>query len=131
MSIDPGEVSGLPALLDIGPLRLAGELRFNPAVYWATCHIPVGRVAAYGDVAAIIGAPRAARQVGYALAALSPDPKDFFGQTVPWWRVIRADGSIALQGDPGRGPLQAALLRGEGVVVVDMRVDMGIHRWRR
>jgi methylated-DNA-protein-cysteine methyltransferase-like protein len=121
----------LPELLDIGPLRLAGELRFNPSVYWATLHVPVGKVVSYGDVAAIIGAPRAARQVGYALAALSPDPADFFGQRVPWWRVIRGDGSIALQGDPGRGPLQATLLRADGVVVSDMRVDMGTFRWRR
>jgi methylated-DNA-protein-cysteine methyltransferase-like protein len=43
---------------------------------------------------------------------------------LPWHRIIRADGSIALEG-PGR-ELQIALLRAEGVTVSKSgRVDMG------
>ncbi len=96
---------------------------FRAAVYSAVRLIPVGRVLGYGHVAVLLGRPRAARQVGYALAALEP------GTDVPWWRVIRSDGSIALQGDPGRGPLQAELLLEEGVEVRQWRVDMARFRW--
>lgn len=45
--------------------------------------IPPGRVMAYGDVAAAIGS-RAARGVGQVMA--------YYGEGLPWWRVIRASG---------------------------------------
>lgn len=113
----------LPPLDALGDAIDAGELGFRAAVWAAVCHIPAGRVLGYGHVAALLQRPRAARQVGYALAALPP------GADVPWWRVLRSDGSIALQGDPARGPLQARLLADEGVVVAQHRVDMGRFRW--
>lgn len=96
---------------------------FRRAVSAAVARIPPGRVLGYGMVAALLGSPRAARQVGYALAALPPDTE------VPWWRVLRSDGSIALQGDPDRGPRQAERLQAEGVEVVDWRVDMARWCW--
>lgn len=98
-------------------------LGFRAAVYAAVCCIPHGRVLGYGQVAAMLGSPRGARQVGFALAALPPD------STVPWWRVIRTDGTLALQGDPARGPRQAAELGREGVEVVDWRVEMARFGW--
>lgn len=100
-----------------------GELGFRAGVWAAVCHIPAGQVLGYGHVSALLGRPRAARQVGYALAALPP------GADVPWWRVLRSSGSIAMQGDPARGPLQRQLLVDEGVEVMDDRVDMGRFRW--
>lgn len=101
-----------------------GEDRgFRARVYAVVSGIPHGRVLGYGHVAAALGTPRAARQVGYALAALEP------GTGVPWWRVIRSNGTLALQGDPARGPLQERLLREEGVVVADYKVDMNRFRW--
>lgn len=96
---------------------------FRAAVYDAVRRIPVGRVLGYGHVAAVIGRPRMGRHVGWALAALDPD------LDVPWWRVIRSDGTIAMQGDPSRGPVQVALLREEGVVVERDRVNMRQFRW--
>ena len=96
---------------------------FRQQVYAVVREIPVGRVLGYAHVAALIGRPRVPRQVGYALSAI-PE-----GSDVPWWRVIRADGSVAMQGDPSRGPLQIALLRAEGVQVDDARVDMKKYRW--
>lgn len=113
-----------PSLVDIAEALADGDVGFRMAVYAAVRHIPAGAVAGYGHVAAALGSPRAARQVGYALAALPPETD------VPWWRVIRSDGSIALQGDPNRGPLQAAMLRQEGVHIHDHRVDMARFRWR-
>ena len=85
----------------------------------------------YGHVAALLRSPRAARQIGYALAALAveradPDADD----CVPWWRVIRSDGSIARKGDPGRALLQISLLEYEGVVFTEDHVDMERAQWR-
>lgn len=106
-----------------------GGLGFRAAVWEATRCIPRGKVLNYGGLAALLGRPRAARQVGYALAALRPE--DAHGpEAVPWWRVLRKDGSIALQGSPERGERQAALLREDGVAVLDHRVDMSEVAWR-
>ena len=85
--------------------------------------IPAGNVMSYGDVAKAIGMPRHARHVGYALSSLEPQT------TVPWWRVIRTDGSIAMQGDMVRGPKQVALLKSESVSFKGQKVDMRRHRW--
>lgn len=49
--------------------------------------IPPGHVMAYGDVAAAIGS-RAARGVGQVMA--------YYGENLPWWRVIRASGQPPL-----------------------------------
>ena len=67
--------------------------------------IPPGFVRTYGDVSP--GSPR------YAGTVLRTTTED-----VPWWRVVRADGSLA------KGARQAALLREEGVVVRRNRVDI-------
>ena len=102
---------------------------FHERVYAIVRRIPRGRVLAYGDVAAAIGAARAARQVGWALAALGPGGEDRAGLPVPWQRVILGSGHIAFRGDPVRGPLQRSLLEEEGVVFVGDRVPMDRFRW--
>lgn len=85
--------------------------------------VPPGRVMGYGHVGAVLGSPRLARQVGWALASLPADT------TVPWHRVLRSSGRVALQGDPGRGLLQRALLEQEGVVFEGDAVPMGTYGW--
>jgi methylated-DNA-protein-cysteine methyltransferase related protein len=72
--------------------------------------IPPGFVRAYGDVS-----PGAPRRAGAALHACE-DP------TVPWHRVVRADGSLA------KGARQRALLEAEGVPFRNDRVDMSVAR---
>ena len=68
--------------------------------------IPEGKVAAYGDIT-----PGAPRHAGRVLSeSLEPD--------VPWWRVVRADGTLA------KGRRQKGLLRAEGVRFKGDRVDM-------
>ena len=104
-------------------LGVLPEMGFRQRVYTVVAAIPFGTVLGYGQVGAILGSPRLARQVGFALAALEP------GTRVPWWRVIRTDGTIALQGDPMRGPEQARLLRQEGIEVDGFAVDMRRWRW--
>jgi methylated-DNA-protein-cysteine methyltransferase-like protein len=79
--------------------------------------IPKGRVSSYRDVALAAGLPNGARQTVRVLHSLS---EKF---DLPWHRVIRSDGSLALEGE-GR-ELQMHLLRSEGVeVTVSGHVDM-------
>ena len=85
-------------------------MSFRERVYAVVEQVPAGRVMGYGHVGAVLGSPRLARQVGWALASL---PRD---TPVPWHRVLRSSGRLALQGDPARGLLQRALLEEEGVL---------------
>jgi alkylated DNA nucleotide flippase Atl1 len=71
---------------------------------------PPGFVRAYGDVSP--GAPRFAGTVLFAC----DDP------SVPWWRIVRADGSLA------KGDRQRSLLEAEGVPFRGGRVDMRVAR---
>jgi len=92
--------------------------------------VPAGTVVSYGQVAALLSSPRAARQVGYAMAGLPADTD------VPWHRVIRSSGGLAFEGDVSRALLQRALLRAEGVTFTGgdapdaWRVDLAAHGWR-
>ncbi len=78
--------------------------------------IPAGRVMTYGDVAEYVGS-RAPRLVGRVLA------ND--GGTVPWHRVLRADGTCA---DHLRDEQRQRLIA-EGVRFADGRVDLRAYRW--
>jgi methylated-DNA-protein-cysteine methyltransferase-like protein len=94
-------------------------------IYAVVARIPRGRVANYGQVAALAGLPRQARQVGYALRVLPPDTE------VPWHRVVNAQGKISPRGDAlGHEDLQAALLRREGVRLVDGVIPLDRFQWR-
>jgi len=77
-------------------------------IYAVVRQIPPGRVATYGQIAAIVGGC-SARMVGYALAALP------FGRDVPWQRVINRQGKISLRGGGIGSALQRQLLEAEGV----------------
>jgi methylated-DNA-protein-cysteine methyltransferase related protein len=80
-------------------------------VYAIVRLIPRGTVATYGQIAHLAGMPRAARQVGRALATL-----DGAAEPVPWHRVVNAQGTISRRVDPaGHETLQRALLESEGV----------------
>ena len=83
--------------------------------------IPSGRVASYGHVALAAGLPGRARFVGRVLRELGSDHR------LPWWRVLRADGSLA---ELGGGARQRGRLEAEGVRFDQRgRVRMGDHRW--
>jgi len=85
--------------------------RFHRLVYQVVRRIPRGKVATYGQVAAILGQPRAARAVGQALRML-PRPS---AHIVPWQRVINAAGRISFRGDVLRPELQREILEREGI----------------
>jgi methylated-DNA-protein-cysteine methyltransferase-like protein len=99
--------------------------KFARAVYALVRQVPHGRVVTYGQVAAILGHPRAARAVGTALANL-PEP---LVRLVPWQRVINAAGGISCRGDVHRPDQQREMLEMEGVPVRGGRVDLGRYRW--
>lgn len=82
---------------------------FRERVLALVAQIPAGQVATYGQIAALAGSPRAARQVGGVLSALPPD------LSVPWQRVINRQGSLSTW-RKGCGELQQALLLAEGIV---------------
>ena len=92
---------------------------FNEQVYALVAQIPRGSVISYGTIARILGKPRGAREVGWAMRNC-PD-------SLPWQRVVMKDGSISggLFADERR-----ALLEGEGVSFHDDgRVNMQRHAW--
>ncbi|MDR3342054.1 MAG: MGMT family protein [Treponema sp.] len=85
--------------------------------------VPYGRVASYRDIGLVAGLANGARQVARVLHSLSRS------QQLPWHRIIRANGHIALLEGNGR-ELQIALLRSEGVKVSARGVvDYGRYAW--
>lgn len=93
-------------------------------IYAVVEKIPEGRVATYGQVAALAGLGRAARQVGYALHSL-PD-----GSELPWHRVINSRGEVSPRAMPGWDGYQRHLLEEEGVAFDERgRVDLERFRW--
>jgi methylated-DNA-protein-cysteine methyltransferase-like protein len=84
--------------------------------------IPKGKVTCYRDIAAKAGLPNGARQVVRVLHSLSEK------HNLPWYRILRADGSIALEGEGAE--LQADLLHKEGVKVsAEKKVDFEKYGW--
>lgn len=85
--------------------------------------IPYGRVCTYGQIAAMAGSPRGARQVVRILHTKSGT------EGLPWHRVINSRGKISLY--PGEGyEEQRVLLESEGVVFdQNGRVDFGLYLW--
>lgn len=101
------------------------SLDFGGAVLAVVDGIPPGQVMTYGDVAAELGS-RGARAVGRVMATE--------GSSVPWWRVVRADGhppagheAEALEHYRAEGtPLR---WRGDARGPLDYRLDLADARW--
>lgn len=82
------------------------SVSFFSRIYTLVRRIPRGKVATYGQIAHALGAPHAARTVGWAMRAC-PD-------NVPWHRVVNARGEISLRPTMGYHE-QRARLKAEGV----------------
>ena len=94
-------------------------------IYTVVRRIPEGRVATYDQIARLVNRPRWARQVGYALAALTDD-----GQ-VPWHRVVNAQGGVSRRAESGCEEYQRILLESEGVVFDSNGfIDLSSYQWR-
>ena len=84
--------------------------------------IPSGQVATYGQIAALAGKPRNARQVGRILRGTAHD------ENLPWHRVLNAQGKIAT--DPmDTGELQAILLSQEDILIEKGRCKLSHYQW--
>ena len=91
--------------------------KFFDNVMKATKLIPKGKVATYGDIAALIGNPKAFRAVGNALNKNPFPPKD-----VSCHRVSRTDGSVG--GYAGDTPRKIEILRSEGIEIINGKIDL-------
>ena len=97
---------------------------FFERVYTMVEQIPRGMVATYGQIARLIGEPRRARYVGFALHA-NPRPG-----IVPCHRVVFADGSLCEGFAFGGIDVQRGLLEEEGVRFTPAgKVDLAACRW--
>ena len=92
---------------------------FFKNVYQIVGQIPRGKVISYGRIAKLLGAPRSARTVGWAMRTCPED--------LPWQRVVMSDGSVT---GGAFADLRRALLEAEGVgFLADGRVDMDRYGW--
>ena len=96
---------------------------FFESVYAVVKRIPEGKVLTYGDVARAVGAPRCARQVGWALHS-NPQPG-----VIPCHRVVFGDGRLADGFAFGGKEVQKALLEADGVQFDNFIVDLKKYRW--
>ena len=93
-------------------------------IYEVVRKIPMGRVATYGQIAALAGNPRWSRVVGYALH-VNPEPG-----AIPCHRVVTRLGETSSAFAFGGEDMQRALLSEEGVgFLPDGRVDMQKYQW--
>lgn len=82
-------------------------MNLKERVYEVVQEIPKGRVASYGDVAALAGSPRAGRVVGQIAKR---GPSNF-----PWHRVVRSNGHLAQGFAWGGAEEQKRMLESEGI----------------
>ncbi len=94
-------------------------------IYDIVKQIPYGKVATYGQVAALAGNKRWARVVGYALHA-NPDPEH-----IPCHRVVNRFGEVSKAFAFGGENRQISLLEAEGVSLEGNRVDLEKYQWER
>jgi len=99
------------------------DLSFHEKAVYVLKKVPKGKVATYGQIAAITGHPGAARQVVRILHSSSRKEK------LPWHRIINSQGKISLK--PGYGyEDQYRLLKHEGIKFkLDQSVDLDRYLW--
>jgi len=92
---------------------------FYKQIYEIVEQIPYGKVISYGDIAKLLGRPRAAREVGRAMSNCP--------EGLPWQRVVMSDGSIT---GGVFAEIRRDILESEDVLFLpDGRVDMKACRW--
>ncbi len=98
---------------------------FPARVYAIVRQVPPGAVITYGTIARLLGDPRKARQVGWAMAA-TPSAS----RPIPAHRVINARGELSGGEAFGGYCVQRKRLEAEGVVFdEDGRVDLERYLW--
>jgi methylated-DNA-protein-cysteine methyltransferase-like protein len=102
------------------------EMNTFQKIYEVVKEIPYGKVATYGQVAALAGNRRLARIVGYALH-VNPNP-----ETIPCYRVVTIKGEVSKAFAFGGENEQIELLEQEGVgFLANGTVDMKHYQWEK
>jgi methylated-DNA-protein-cysteine methyltransferase-like protein len=102
----------------------SAEVKIKRESIWQVVHmIPSGKVATYGQVAALAGLPKAARFAGTSLKGL---PK---ATRIPWHRVINAQGRISLPPSSASYQEQHQRLTQEGVLIRNGKVALKDYQW--
>ena len=102
----------------------SAETQVKRESIWQVVHmIPNGKVATYGQVAALAGLPKAARFAGTSLKGL---PK---ATRIPWHRVINAQGRISLPPSSASYQEQHQRLTQEGVLIRNGKVVLKDYQW--
>ena len=96
-------------------------MSFKAAVLSQVRRIPRGRVATYGQIAALVGKPRSARAVGQVMSR---------ADGVPWHRVVNSQGGISRRARMTGMMTQRIRLEQEGIVFRRGRVVMSRFRWQ-
>lgn len=95
---------------------------YRERVFEIVRRIPEGRVMTYGQLAEILGAGYTARTVGFVMHSAD--------QTVPWQRVINAQGACSTGRVIVPPDLQQRMLVSEGIVFNEKgRCDLAQCRW--
>lgn len=89
-------------------------------VWQIVAAIPQGKVATYGQIAALAGIPSHSRLVGNILRRLPT------GTRLPWHRVINAQGRLRCP----NAALQKSRLEQEGITLIGDRVSLKHYRWQ-
>jgi len=101
-------------------------MTFERRVCTTIANIPRGKVATYGQIAALAGSPCAAQSVGMILRRSSQD--------IPWQRVINKEGRISIVNMEYPAEIQAELLKQEGVEIAQKNnqyfVDLEHFLWQ-
>lgn len=96
---------------------------FTQKIYELARRIPKGKVATYGQLAALAGKPGAARAVGTAMRTNPDIPK------TPCHRVVAADGALTGYSAGVGIPTKKKMLQTEGVLFKGAKVDLKTSQW--
>lgn len=102
-------------------------MTFSPAeaIYQCLQQVPAGKVVTYGELAKLAGLGSAARFAGTTLKKL---PKD---TTLPWHRVINAQGKISFPENHPGFSLQKQRLLDEGVAFTkNGKINLSVYLWK-
>jgi methylated-DNA-protein-cysteine methyltransferase related protein len=98
--------------------------KYFEKVYAIVLQIPKGKVATYGQIAAILGSPRNARIVGWAMNSA---PENI---NIPCHRVVNKAGDLSPEYVFGNKAIQQIMLEQEGITFKsDGKIDMKKHLW--
>lgn len=98
---------------------------FCDTVYQITRRIPRGKVATYGQIAALAGNPKAARAVGMCMKTNQDIP------AVPCHRVVSSDGKLTGYSTGEGLKTKRDILIKEGVMFINDRVDLRVSKWKK